>query len=125
MIPGTDSDLATKVEKMAYHMHDRLTQQRGVEGELQDQVSKLDCRVNAADTAHNLLQEAHSDLETRFQNLISTLSLSLSGGGAAKQSARIVEPVEVRVHVVHGLNGKTIADLKAVVKKASGACFRH
>ena len=31
------------------------------------------------------------------------------GGGAAEQSARFVEPVEVRVHVVHGLNGETIA----------------
>jgi len=36
------------------------------------------------------------------------------GGGAAEQSARIVEPVDVRVHVVHGLTGKAIADLKAV-----------
>jgi len=36
------------------------------------------------------------------------------GGCAAKQSARIVEPAEVPVHVVYGLTGETIADLKAV-----------
>jgi len=36
------------------------------------------------------------------------------GGGAAEESARLVEPVEVRVHVVRGLTGETIGELKAV-----------
>merc|ERR1719199_2329917 len=59
---------------MANHMRDALSCQRGLLQEINDKAKTLDSRTTSNQTAHNMLHEAHCDLEKRFQALIGTLS---------------------------------------------------
>jgi len=68
------SGVTSKVDSMANHMREALTRQRGLLVEMTDKAKTLDSRTTSTQTAHNMLHEAHCDLEARFQALISTLS---------------------------------------------------